>query len=221
MVEGRNIEPAGEGKGIEHVATRYPAALAIRAQGSGEIGYQHLAFTRGDDIGKERERLRIHERDRAANHHERVALVARRGPWRQSSQPQHRDHVRVVPLERDREGQHVEIANGSLRFERHQRCARRQLRLQFLLRRQEHSLTHHVVQVVEQAVDSLESQAGHADVVGIRKCQRDAQTAAVRLRHEADFTRESLSRALAGRLPFLHVEVRPGNCVAARRRVTR
>ena len=36
--------------------------------------------------------------------------VARRGPRRQAGQPQHRQHVDVVPLERDREREDVEVA---------------------------------------------------------------------------------------------------------------
>ena len=72
-----------------------------------------------------------------------------------------------------------------------------ELRLQLLLRRQEHALAHHVVEVVEEPVDRLEAEVRHPDEVGVGKRERDAQPAAVRLADVADFARENVARAFA------------------------
>src|SRR4029453_3473470 len=79
LIKGWNIEPPGGGKCFEHMSTRNAAALAVRLQGSGKSGNQHLSFAGGDDVGEESEWLRIDESDRPADHHERVTLVAIRG----------------------------------------------------------------------------------------------------------------------------------------------
>ena len=52
---------------------------------------------------------------------------------------------------------------------------------ELLLRRQEDPLADDVVLGVEQAVDRLEAEVRHADPVGVRKRQGDAQAIAVRL----------------------------------------
>lgn len=78
-----------------------------------------------------------------------------------------------------------------------------ELGLHFLLPRQKCALADDVVQVVEEAVDRLQAEAGHADVIRIRKNERDAKPAGVRLAHVANFAGEHVARASAV-LPVLH-----------------
>ena len=108
----------------------------------------------------------------------------------------------------------VEIRDRCLRFECDQPGAADELRRQLLLRRKEDPLAHHFVDLVEQTVDRLESEVRHADEIGVRKGERDAQPIAVRLADVADLARENLPRALA-LLPELHES---GNCCDAGRR---
>jgi hypothetical protein len=147
---------------------------------------QRLAFAGGDHVGKERKRLRVHERHRAADHHQRIVVRALVGAQGDAGEPQDRQDVRVVPLERHREGENVEVADERLRFDRHERRARLLEGGHFALGRQEGPLAHDPVLGVEQTVDRLEAEVGHADEVGVGKHQRDAQAAGVRFAHVAD-----------------------------------
>ena len=196
-----------ERRDIEAPFRREPAEQIVAIPGgvnrAREQGNEQLPFAGGDDVGKHRERFRIHEGHGAANHHERMPRIPVRGARRQTREAQERHDIRVVPLERHGKREHVEVRDGGLRFERQQRDGRLQLRLQFLLRGQEHPLAHDVVQIVEEAVDGLEAEARHADVVRVWKGQRDAEAAAVRLAHVADLAREHVARTFA-MFPVLH-----------------
>ena len=200
-----------ERRHVEAPERRQASRLVLAAQAfpkhGNQVGHEHLALAGGNHVGEGRQRLGIHERHGAADDDQRVPRAPRDGPRRQAGQPQHRDDVGVVPLEGDRERQDVEIRDGRLRLERQQRRAALELRAQFLLRRQEDALADDIIQVVEQPVDRLEPQAGHADPVRIWKRERDAEAATVRLQHVARFAGQNLPRALAV-LPLLHVLVR-------------
>ena len=136
---------------------------------------------------KERERLGIHERHRAADDDQRVVLRARLRAHRHSRQAQHGDDVGVVPFEGDGEGEHVEVADGGVGLDGPERLARGDLRRQFLAAREEYALAHDIVQLVEEPVDRLEAQVGHSDEVRVRERERDAKAAAVRFADVADF----------------------------------
>ena len=56
---------------------------------------------------------------------------------------------------------------------------------------------------VEERINRLEPEVGHANEIGVRKHQRHAQLTAVRLANESDFFRQELSSALA-LWPVLH-----------------
>jgi hypothetical protein len=61
---------------------------------------------------------------------------------------------------------------------------------EFLFGRQEHPLAHHALVGVEQPVHRLEPEIRHADPVGVRKREGDAQASAVRFGDEPDFALE-------------------------------
>ncbi len=150
--------------------------------------HQHLALTGGDHVGKQRERLGIDEGHGAAQHDQGVASrLSFGGVDRHARQSQQRQHVRVVPLERHRQREDVEVPDGRLRLDGqqlHPRCA---LVLQLLPRWQEHPLAHHVLHLVEETVDGLEAQVGHPDVVGVRERERHAKPLPVRLHDGTGF----------------------------------
>ena len=125
------------------------------------------------------------------------------GSHGQTRQPQHGEHVRVVPLERYRKREDVELGHGRLGLDRDQAHARRDLRGELLLGRQEHALAHDVRFLVEQLVDGLQPQVRHPDEIGVRERQRDAQPSAVRFADVAHLFREDLAGVLT-LLPMLH-----------------
>ena len=100
---------------------------------------------------------------------------------RNAGEPQEREDVDVVPLERHGKREHVEVAHRRLRLKRDQRRPARDQFGQLLLRRQEHALAHHVVLRVEEAVDGLEAEIRHPDPVSVGKREGHTQPVAVRL----------------------------------------
>ena len=119
------------------------------------------------------------------------------GVARDAGKAQEREHIHVVPFERDREGDHVEIADRRLRLERQdRRPGRGQLR-KLLLGRKKKPFADDVRFSVEQPVDRLEAEVGHADPVGVRKGERDSQAITVRFADEADFFGEDVPCAFA------------------------
>ena len=191
VVEGRHVEPAFHDEPPQQIV-----AIGCGREGTYERRNQCFALTGGDDVGKQRQRLRVHERHGAADHHQRIVGGAIRGQLWNARESQQRQHVRVVPLERDREGEDVEFADRRLRLDRHQRRAGGELRGKLGLGRQKHPLADDVGFRVEQLVDRLESEVRHSHEVGVGECQRDAQLAAVRLAHESHFLREKVEGTL-------------------------
>ena len=188
VVERRHVEPARAGEpGQKIVAT-------VRVEpGVDERRHEQLRFAGGDDVRKRRERLGIDERHGAADDDERIARVPLGGARLHAREPQHRHDVGVVPLERDREREDVEIVNGRLGLDRDERLAPREQGGQILLGRQEHALADDALVGVEQPVDGLQAEVGHPDEVGVRERERHAQPAAVGLAHRSHFAGEQLA----------------------------
>ena len=86
VVELGDVEAATPRQPGEHFV-----ALARLPEHVGQVGDQGLAFAGGDHVGEQGQRLGVHERHGAADHDQRIAGIPRRGPRRQSGQPQHRD----------------------------------------------------------------------------------------------------------------------------------
>jgi hypothetical protein len=198
VVKRRNVKAALLRQRLEQSRT-----AALFEQRADEPWNQLLALARGDDVGEKRQRLGIDKRDGAANDDQRIARRAAGGANRHPRKAQHCKDVGVIPLERDREGDDVEIAGERLRLERNQRRLRRELLLQLLFRREKHPLAHDGVVRVEELVNRLEAEIRHPDVVGIGKCQRHAKAIGVGLANVAHFLRQ---RRLCGffLLPGVH-----------------
>ncbi len=176
VVERGDVEPRPSRERGEDIE-----AGAGRLERAHEIRDQRFAFTGGDDVGERRERFGVHEGDRTADDDQGMPSRPLAGIVRQSGQAQHRHDVRIVPLERHRERQDIELVERRLRFDRDEARPARQHVLRLGLRRQEHPLAHHLVEVVEQPVHRLEAEVGHPDVVGVRKRQGYPQARPARL----------------------------------------
>jgi hypothetical protein len=105
--------------------------------------------------------------------------------------------VDVVPLEGHREGDYVKVRDRRLRLERHEAGVCRQQFRKFLFWRQEKAFTDDVVLGVEEAVHRLEAEVGHANPIGVRKGEGDAQPISVRLDDVADLFGKGLLCAFA------------------------
>ena len=190
--ERRHVEPAFTGERSEQ-----PVPVGCGADLAHERGHQHLALAGRHHVGERRERFGVDEGHRPADDDQRVAGAPLRGVERQPGQAQEADEVGVVPFERDREREHVEVPHRRAGLHGCQGTRALERRRQLAPPGQEHALAHDVVQAVEQPVDGLEAQVGHPDPIGVRERERDAQPAGVRLAHVADFTREE--RAMTDR----------------------
>ena len=191
FVQRRHIEAAARAQSpTQFVATRgFPDR-------HGHGGNQDLPFSRCNDICEQRQRFGIDERDGAPDDHQRMPHGPFRRVERHPGQPQHRQHVGVVPFERHRKRQHVEVAHARLRLERHERGARSPPGGQLLFGRQEDTLAHDVGLGVEQTIRGLKAEVRHAHEVHVRERQRDSQAVRVRLADVAHLSREDLARVL-------------------------
>ena len=198
VVKRRDVKPALLRERLQQIA---PAALfAKRAHQAGD---ELFAFACRNHVGEQRQRLRVHERHGAANHDKGIASGAIGRAHRHAREAEHRQDVRVVPLERDRERDDVEVARQRLRLERNQRRLRRELFLQLLFRRKKDALAHDVVVCVEQLIHGLKAEIRHPDPVRVGKGEGHAQAIGVGLADVAHFLRE---RGLCGffLLPGVH-----------------
>jgi hypothetical protein len=116
---------------------------------------------------------------------------------RHARQPQHGQHVRVIPFKGHRKREDIEIGDRRLRLQRAEGRPAVELRLQFLLRRQEDALADSAVRNVEELIDRLKPEVRHAHPVGVRKGQRHPQPSRVDLADKPHLFRQRHLRALA------------------------
>ena len=92
-----------EGRDVHACLSRQPpeeiGPVRRRSKGLLERWHEHLTLTGRDHIGKRSQRLGVHERDGASDHHEGMMSAPFRGIPRESGKTQEREDVDVVPLE--------------------------------------------------------------------------------------------------------------------------
>jgi hypothetical protein len=200
VVKGGHIEPS-----LAHEAAQKVVSIRCLGKRLHERWHQRFAFPGRDHVGKGRERFGIDEGDGPPNHHERVVMCAGLGARRHASEPEEREHVRVVPFKRDRERKDVEVANRRLRLEGEQRRPGGELLSEFTLGRQEDALADDRVFGVEQLVHRLEAKVRHADEVRIGEGQGDAQAPPVGLDDIAHLLGQTLAGAFSlGPVAYRH-----------------
>ena len=178
-------------------------SLGVRTDRLDKGGDQHLALAGAYHVDERRQRFGIEEGDRPAEHHERMPPRALGRTQRHAREPEHRQDIGVVPLERDGEREDVHVEDGGLRFQREQTPSRADGFLEFLLGWQEHTFARHVGFRIEQAVHRLETQVGHANEVRIGERQCDAEVVSGRFADGADFARQNVERTRTF-VPGLH-----------------
>jgi hypothetical protein len=113
-----------------------------------------------------------------------MVLVTLGGMKRDAACPEHLYHVEVVELIGNGEGKYGEVREWPPRFQA-DRC-------RVLLLFPECPLADNVAVVVEQFIDGVDAQVGHAQVVRVRVNQGDGQPAPPVLDNGALFAREDL-----------------------------
>ena len=137
LVAGRNVEA------VLRLQLQEPLPrLARPEQRRHHPRHERLALAHRDEIGEGRERLGVQEHGGAAQDHERVARAAITRAQRDAGQAQHAQHVQVVVLERDREGDRVELPQRRAALEAHERPAAPLQLGRVLVVRQERPLAH-------------------------------------------------------------------------------
>jgi hypothetical protein len=192
LVEGGYVEAAFARQQAQQIA-----AVARFREGAVERRHQRLALAGSDHIGERRQRFGIDEGYSAANDDERMARGALDRVARHAGEAEEREDVDVVPFERDGKRDDVEVPDRGLRLEREQWRPGGDQFGKLLLGRQKKPFAHDVRFGVEEAIHRLQAEIGHADPVGIREGQGDAQTGTMRLGDEANFFRECELCALA------------------------
>src|SRR5262249_39967394 len=162
LVERRNVEPALRGQAIQEVA----AAGGLKV-GTFESRNEYLAFACCNHVSKRRKRFRVDESHSPADDNERMARSSLRCVSGNSRQAQQGQDVDVVPLERNRKSDHVEVACWRLRFERQKRSPCGKQFRQLLFRRKKNTLADDVVVGVQEAINRLKSQIRHSHPIRV------------------------------------------------------
>ena len=145
-----------------------PLAGEVAAQDLGDLRHELLAVAHREDVHPEGERRRVDARAIPADENDRVAfaaLLALEGDARRRQEPQ---EVDVVHLPGDRERDEREVAERRVRLERS-----RPAEVAVVLH--EEAVARDVFLAVEEAVDPLEPEVRHPDLVGVREAERDAR----------------------------------------------
>jgi hypothetical protein len=122
-----------------------------------------LAVAQGEDIHERHERRGVHPRDVSADEKHGMPLVALLSSRGDARRAERLHDVDDVHLPRQGPGEQAEVGEGRARFEGHGR-------LSFV---EEKPLAGEVGNLVEQPVDPLKAEVGHADFVGVGEPQGD------------------------------------------------
>ena len=198
VVKRRDVEPAPLRERLQQLA---PSALF--AERAHQPRHQLFTFACRDHVGEHGQRLRVDERDGPAYHDQRIAGGSVGRSHLHTRKAEHRQDVRVIPFERDRERDDVEVARQRLRLERHQRRPGGQLLFQLLFRRKKDALAHDVVVRVEELINRLKAEIRHPNPVRVGKCEGHAKAIGVGL---SDIPHFLCQRCLCGffLLPGVH-----------------
>ena len=192
---GRVVDPVERG----HVGAGDAPGQREQQLAALAFGFERLHEGRQDDLGLADEhgvheggdRFGVEGAGDPARDHQRVVGAALLGAQRDARRVQHGEKVLVVAFEGDRERQDVGRGHPTARLEGGQ-AAGRGVGL-----RQENPFADDVLKRVEQTVDRLQAQVGHADRVPVGVGQGDARPPAPGLADRADF--------LVGRWGWDHV----------------
>ena len=168
----RRHEEARERRG----ARKERVAVEPGGEQIGDARDQPLAVAESEDVHERRQGRRVHARDVAADQQQRVALVAILAPHRDARGLERAQDVDDVHFPRERPGDQPEIRQRRARLEGDRGFA-------LLV---EEPLAGEIRDPVEEAIDPLEPEVGHPDLVGVRKAEGQTVGAeAVRLLREA------------------------------------
>ena len=172
IVEGRHID-TGELCQLQQQPLFIPALLFALLHGGTDVLQHLLALTKLHHIKEVCHRLGVAYTG-AARDDERPPLITVGGPQRDARQAQHCQNIRVAQLIFKREADNVKIRQRIFAFKAVQRNVQ-PLHLGLHVRPwHKGALTPPVFVAVQNIVQDLLAQKGHADLIGIRKAERHA-----------------------------------------------
>ncbi len=154
VVETWNVDPRNTGQSLQQVFTTKFQAMPQRV---GHSGGNNLAFADHERVEHRSQRLGVGSDAGTAGNKQRVGFVSVFSPQGNAGLLQHGNDVEVVQLEGEGESQYRKVGQRALRFQRNRHT------VLFM----EDPFTDYVRLLVEEAVDDMHSQVGHADAVGV------------------------------------------------------
>ena len=173
MIEGRHVD-AGHGcERAQRLRPRSPRRPRLLV-GVHEGGHDDLPLADDEGIDDERERLGVERRAGAAGDDDGVLLPALRRAQPHLAERENVEHVEVIHLERHGETDERELVERQLVLEAHERRMRFLIAREALPLRQEEPLAGGVPALVQEVVDDVQPEVGHADEIGIWIDEREA-----------------------------------------------
>ena len=207
-IERRDID-AGNPHGFpEQARTRPPFRPGTNDQ-IAKFRNKLLAFAKQHDVDERRQRFGSNGAS-PSNHHERppeqiFPPVGR--PQRNAGQIQHVQHIGVAEFMRNGEGKHMRSADGSIAFQRSQADAVFAQQLSRLVAWRINPFRKNIVPPIQDSIQDLVSEIGHAHLVEIRKGQCTVQPHRSRvLVHGTFFGAEIMTGPRKQRKQFFHEE---------------
>lgn len=167
-MKGRDVEAGKTGYRGQKGGPVFLGGIAQEVEQGGEDDF---ALADGDSVKKGGQGFRVGGNGGTAGNEERVAPVPLLGPEGQAGLLQHGHQVEIVHLEGDGEAQQSKIAHVAARLQRAERPGLCTAAVP------KDALADHVRLGVEQAIQSVNGQAGHAQVVSVGEGQRYRQPA--------------------------------------------
>ena len=151
-----------------------PALGLCPAQEREELVVHLLALADDEEVHKGRHRLAVHA-GRAAREHDRQEVGPVRAAQRDAGHVEHVEHGGVGHLIADGEGQNVKLGKAVAAFERIEGHARLFHFLVHVAPRSEGALAPDEGQAVHRFIQDLHAQIRHADLIGVREAEGQAE----------------------------------------------
>jgi len=189
-VSGRQVDPWHGGQGVEG---RPPPAHMSGQRLHQRIQYR-LDLTDQKSVKEVRQGLGVQRSAGSAGDHHGIAAAALGRCHGDAAQVEHGDRIGVVQFVAEREGDHIELAQRGLRFQRRERAPRPREHPLLAGIWPEGPLADDVETVIEQTIDGMHAEIGHADMIGVGIDQGDPEFATVVLANGSHFAGKPLLR---------------------------
>ena len=183
---------------LRHGAEKFRSAPALAFGAAIELqNFRRalLALADGEEIDEIRQRLRVIYACAARKDHMLQSRAVGR-MQRHAGQAQHIEHVRVAHLIADGKGNEVELRHRVAALKRIQRQAVCAHGILHITPRGKDALTPHALHAVHDRIEDAHAEIRHADLIGIRKAEGNAQLNAALVLHRLSIFPAHIARRL-------------------------